>query len=263
MTSTLTPLTWAQLYAAHGLPVLPLHWVEDGACSCGTDCGNNAAKHPRTRRGKDDATTEPAVINEWWTRWPHANVGVRPPQGVVVLDVDPRNGGDTALAKLTQQHDGLPSTLVAQTGGGGHHIWYKYLGPCRGHLLPGIDLKASTGYLVAEPSQHISGRSYRWATTHPLAPAPEWLRRLITPAPLSLKPPPRAASHLRGADAGLVRKVANALEGNRNSSLYWAACRVHERGGDPALLEDLVSAAVAAGLTEPASRATTASAGAA
>jgi len=79
----------------------------------------------------------------------------------------------------------------------------------------------------------------------------------VAPAPPPVRPQPY---RVRDADIALVRKVANAPEGNRNQLLYWAACRVHERGGDPDLLEDLVSAAVAAGLTEPASRATTASA---
>ena len=41
-------LAAALAYAKKGVPVLPLHWPEDGACSCGVkDCGA-PAKHPLT-----------------------------------------------------------------------------------------------------------------------------------------------------------------------------------------------------------------------
>jgi hypothetical protein len=63
-----------------------------------------------------------------------------------------------------------------------------------------------------------------------------------------------------GSDAGLVRVVAHAAEGNRNHALHWAACRAHERGSDPALLTTLVDAAIHAGLSEAEARRTVQSA---
>ena len=35
------------------------------------------AKHPRTPHGLQDASTDKAVLEEWWRRWPDSNVGVR------------------------------------------------------------------------------------------------------------------------------------------------------------------------------------------
>jgi hypothetical protein len=52
---------------------------------------------------------------------------------------------------------------------------------------------------------------------------------------------------------------ASLAEGNRNTGLYWAACRAVERGHGDAL-NDLAAAAAQAGLPEAEVRATVASA---
>src|SRR5699024_860989 len=64
--------------AKQGLEVLPL--VPRG-------------KAPACAHGKDDATRDTAQIHDWWTRMPNANIGVRPTEGMVVIDIDPRSGG--------------------------------------------------------------------------------------------------------------------------------------------------------------------------
>ena len=89
-------------YAHRGWLVLPIHSVDTGRCTCGrADCAS-PAKHPLTRRGLKDASADPQVIERWWRRWPRANVAVRTGQesGLLVLDFDPRNGGDESLAAL-------------------------------------------------------------------------------------------------------------------------------------------------------------------
>ncbi|MGB8200044.1 MAG: bifunctional DNA primase/polymerase, partial [Pseudonocardiaceae bacterium] len=161
---------WAVRYATHGLPVLPLHSVRDGRCTCATAC-KSPGKHPLTRHGKDDASTELTQITAWWDRWPWANIGIRPPARVIVLDIDPRNGGDTALERLTRQHGLLPRTLTARTGSGGQHIWVTYTGQARGQLCRGVDVKTVRGYVVAPPSLHASGGRYEWQVVMPPARA--------------------------------------------------------------------------------------------
>ena len=141
-------------------------------------------KSPLTEHGKDDASTDPGLIRAWWERWPNANVGVRPPDGVVVIDVDTRNGGGANLRALMAEHGALPATLTAQSGSGGVHLWYAAPGPFRGNLGgrdSGIDVKSSTGYLIAPPSVHPCGGHYRWVHPGPITPAPAWLRELLTP----------------------------------------------------------------------------------
>src|SRR5262249_45820774 len=63
--------------ADFGLPVLPLHSIQDGACTCnaGKLCGS-PGKHPLTAHGTKDATLDVATITRWWTEAPSANVGI-------------------------------------------------------------------------------------------------------------------------------------------------------------------------------------------
>jgi len=259
-------LIWALSYAQRGLPVLPVYGVTgEDMCWCGRVSCHSPGKHPMTEHGLDDATTDEATIRGWWERWPEANVGVRLPPGVLVIDVDPRNGGATALLELCRAHGGgitgLTPTLTAHTGGGGLHAWYAYRGPIRARLASGIDLKGQgTGYVVMPPSRHVSGEVYSWVSMHAMAPLPAWLRHLVCPAP---PPTPRAvrrtAGERRPTGDGLVATVLYAVEGNRNRALHWAACRAVE-DGETAQLEDLVTAAVSAGLPEREARTTVRSA---
>lgn len=213
-------------------------------------------KRPLGGNGKDHATTDPDTIRAWWQRWPAANIGVRPLPGVVVLDVDPRNGGHDTLAALQRQYGPLPPTLTAETGSGGWHIWLAYSGPTRARLGAGVDVKTATGYVIAPPSVHECGGTYRWSCQLPTAPAPGWVTRLLAPPMPTTAVPNRAA----GDASGLVRTVRDAARGNRNNALLWAACRAFESGANQDILDQLTAAAIHAGLTEPEALATLGSA---
>ncbi len=239
----------AAAYARAGMAVLPLHNPLSGSCSCGDPGCRSIGKHPRILHGKDAATTDVRVIAAWWTCWPDANLGVRPPEGVIVLDVDLRAGGPTALvALLAKQGRHLPPTLTANTGGGGLHAWYACPPPYRGQLCAGVDIKSGSGYLVAPPSLHASGRRYRWANELPIAPAPSWLWQLVRrPA---TTPSSRVLPAGGSAVDGLVRVVAVAVQGGRNKALHWAACRAAERGAPVDLIDQLRDAARSVGLAD-------------
>jgi hypothetical protein len=185
-------------WAKHGHGVFPLWWpiTHDGqtVCACGRLCGKQAAKHPVARyapNGHLSASVEPGVIKLWWElRVPEANLGVRT-EKLVVIDIDPRHGGDESFAVLEREHGAMPLTWQVLTGGGGQHIIYgcpdgvaisSFTAENMDNppLGPGIDVRAKGGYIVAPPSRHISGRSYAWSVDHhphnvPLASAPDWL----------------------------------------------------------------------------------------
>ena len=235
-------------YAEAGLPVLPLHAIIRGSCSCRVESCTSAAKHPITRHGKDDATTDQGVIAEWLARFPGCNWGVRPPVGVVVLDIDPRNDGDRTLAELEKQHGAIPPTLAARTGSGGRHIWLTYNGPARGKLGQGIDVKTNGGYLVAPPSVHACGGTYAWEDTRPAAYAPQWVKDILNPPRVRR---PRLGQGALAPLEGFLLK--NREQGDRNRRLYWAACRAVEQGADP---HGLLDAAVSIGLAEAEALAT-------
>lgn len=126
-------------------------------------------------------------VRNWFRRWPEANLGVVTGaiSGLVVLDVDPRHGGDESLRALEREHGALPDTLEATTGGGGRHVYFAHPGGSvrnRVGIAPGIDLRGDGGCIVAPPSVHPSGRRYRWRKgcgpgQLTLASLPQWLER--------------------------------------------------------------------------------------
>jgi hypothetical protein len=180
------PLLAAALtYAARDWPVLPLHTPDEaGRCSCQKPkCA--VGKHPRTRNGYYDATTDKGIIEAWWQKWPDANVGIRvgAEAGIVALDVDPRNHGDAMLEVLQDEHGRLPETLVVFTGGNGQHHYFKAptiaIKGGNSVLGPGLDVKAA-GHVVAPPSLHKSGQRYEFEAAFlpgetPLAELPAWM----------------------------------------------------------------------------------------
>lgn len=179
--------------ANRGWPVFPVHTVRKGQCSCGKPECRNVGKHPMTEHGLKDATIDPATIDGWGAKCPDANVGLATGQGsrLVVLDVDPGHGGDESLRDLVARIGTLPDTVEVKTGGGGRHLYFAH--PCNGLKirtivelagLPGLDIRGDGGYVVAPPSQHVSGSRYEWeASSHPddvaLAQMPVGLLALI------------------------------------------------------------------------------------
>ena len=88
-------LDHALAYADMGWAVLPLHTVDhDRRCSCQNSACNSAGKHPVSKQGLSDATTDVRVITRWWSRVPTANIGIAcEKSGLIVVDIDPRNAG--------------------------------------------------------------------------------------------------------------------------------------------------------------------------
>jgi P4 family phage/plasmid primase-like protien len=122
-------------------------------------------KHPRLSDWEAKATTNQATIENWWRRWPNANVGIAAGKsGLVVVDADTYHemaeGGRLALTDK--------ETVTNLTGGGGEHYVYKH--PAEGPLITNSDsslpewvnIRAHGGQFVVPPSLHKSGRRYAW-----------------------------------------------------------------------------------------------------
>jgi hypothetical protein len=198
-------LPHARAWARRGHGVFPLYWpvTHNGqtVCACGRLCGKQAAKHPIARyapHGHLSATTNDDTIKQWWELCvPQANLAVAT-EKLIVIDNDPRHGGDESLAALEREHGELPRTWVSLTGGGGEHRIYAApddvaiasfsAANCTTPPLgPGIDIRARGGYIAVPPSRHISGRAYSWNVDFhpadtPLAPSPDWLIERLTRA---------------------------------------------------------------------------------
>jgi len=231
----------AMIYATQlGWRVFPLHSVADGVCSCGdAKCtGTKPGKHPRTPRGCLDATTDAAQVRIWWSQWPDAHIGVATGAGLVVIDIDPRHGGDDGFDDLRGRLGALPDTVEAITGSGGRHIYLALpegvtVRNSASTLAPGVDVRGDGGYVVAPPSGHVCGKAYGWElSSRPdevdVAPIPQaWLDAMTKRPKLRVLP---------GGSGGDI------VEGSRNETLFKRACSMRSAGfEEPAILAAILA----------------------
>lgn len=145
----MTRLEAALAYASWGWPVLPI--VPNG-------------KLPATAHGVHDASTDPEQIRKWFDGRDDLNLAIAAGarSGLVVFDIDPRNGGDDSFAEWTAKHGELEAGALQLTAGGGQHFLAVHDPSVRScKLVDGVDLLADGRYFLAFPST-IEGREYRW-----------------------------------------------------------------------------------------------------
>lgn len=181
-------------------------------------------KAPLTPHGHLDATTDEAVIRDWWERWPQANVGLAVPRGLVVVDIDDLK----ALPRLRAEGRELPATVKSTTGRG-LHLFYRVEAELRNavQLFPGVDLRGVGGYVVAPPSIHPTGAQYRWEvppSPASFAEAPGW----IGEAALE-----RRGGHARPPEEWRRITTERVSQGQRNDTLASLAGHLLRCGVDP------------------------------
>lgn len=168
------PLQYAKAYAKRGWHVLKLQ---------------TNSKAPATLNGVHSATTDEQTLNQWFGSG-HVGMGIAAGavSGIIVIDIDPRNGGHETWATLCAKHEYTPDTLVQKTGGGGWHLVYRY--PAQGArsciIGEGIDVISDGKYFVAEPSAVNAGYFFEdWDVCNDIdvdpAPLPSWLLEAVRP----------------------------------------------------------------------------------
>jgi hypothetical protein len=204
-------------YAEKGYAVLPCWWVkDDGVCACGNAACNAVGKHPINSlvpHGVFDASRDPAVVGSWLEKAPAANWGLAMgANGLVAIDIDPRNGGDVTWSVITESCGEPPETWTARTGGGGTHFIMAALA---GNKLPGkigkgIDLKHGNSYVLVEPSKTQGG--YFWIDD--LCP--------LEGAPLAdFVGFPEAEQAAPAVPSGVVRMVDSSTLADLRAALPW------------------------------------------
>lgn len=256
----------ADLYVSLGFKVFPL---------------GHGSKLPAIKGGKGfkDATDNPQIIDAWARRYPKCNIAISTgePSGIVVIDVDPRNGGFASISKLAGSGNLFPACPTAKTGNNGRHMYFRLpdgLKSSKDRLGPGIDVKSTGGYVVAAPSwiaptEAGPGGTYQWFVspeTTAIPPLPRWTVEKLMPKARDL---PRfdlmqSSEMAHRSLEGMARKLASSGAGSRNNLLNWAAYTVGaliRQGKLSTTLADqrLTQAALAAGLTLPEIKATIAS----
>jgi hypothetical protein len=167
-------------------------------CSCpkGDKCPN-IGKHPHVLNwtGLNPSkpvghSTDPAQIERWARKWPDCNWGgvTGERAGRVVIDIDPRAGGDDALVELERELGPLTETRTYRSGRGGTHYVFAYpseidgeIGTNAGELAIGVDVRGHGGMGILPGSVHENGNRYELVDDLPLADLPEaWVAALIS-----------------------------------------------------------------------------------
>lgn len=140
----------AKVYLAWGFVPIPIRLNEKRPFGCEWQA---TRKHDAIQRIK-------TALNYY--EWKHElNLGVLcgAPSGVVVLDIDLRNGGVEKWEKEVEAH-GAPDTFTVRTGSGGLHLYFKYTGdavnlPTSTNALGlGWDIRSASGQVLGPFSMH-------------------------------------------------------------------------------------------------------------
>ena len=161
-----------------GAKVLPLYSVVNGVCNCskGKNC-KAPGKHPAVRGGWRAANSNLSSIPG------NRNIGIATgsKSGIVIVDIDPRNGGTQSFSNMIKSRK-MPPTTSVSTGGGGLHYYFRVQVNVPSKVLaPGIDFLSTGKLAVLPPATHFSGKKYHWLTppSNGIAAAPQWLLDMV------------------------------------------------------------------------------------
>jgi hypothetical protein len=212
-------------YVGLGWPVVPL---------------KERSKEPAIKDWPNKAFSTPQEVKEYWSKHPDAGVGILtgPNSGLLVIDIDPRNGGEDTWDAMRESFDWV-DTAVVQTGGGGRHIYYRWPEDLDGARLPkslgpGVDIQGEGRFVVAPPSVHPDGGEYVWEGFE--LPT----RDSISDPPQALVAAIRSEARARacaGASYGTTTKIP---VGQRNTRLTSYAGRLRAKGLELEEIETLV-----------------------
>jgi hypothetical protein len=180
--------TLALQYAQEGVPVVPLHGIKDGNCTFGDDYCDRSGKHPRTKRGIKDATTDPAEIERLWAKRPKAKIGIvmGGPSRLAALLTD-GEAGQRSLRAITLTNGMLPRTVTIRDHDRRLRL-FKFDRPqtYSADIADGVRILGDGDFIVS-PSGLDSTRKRRFAKGRVLgeidiARAPDWLTADLTSA---------------------------------------------------------------------------------
>lgn len=149
---------------------------KDGKCECGNPhCPEKSLfKHPRvsnwqhTPHWSEEQLETMEMMRQFKTGY---GIALR---GVLVVDVDARNGGVASFAKLLGVVPEVAGAgLIVNTGSGGGSKHYYFKVPEDVALVikladyPGLDFKSGAAFVVGPGSQHASGTNYQIAYGSP------------------------------------------------------------------------------------------------
>jgi putative DNA primase/helicase len=210
-------------YLSLGWHIFPIFGMKDGKCQCHKEhlCPH-PGKHPIEKGGYKEASNDPEKIKAWQEKYPGCNwaVAAGEKSGLIVLDIDKRNGGFSSIDEFE-----LPETAQVHTGGDGSHYYFKYTDHIPKtvlNALPGVDIISNKFSVILPPSLHKSGKEYQW---------------LLDQAPweIELSPPPKTVldlchQKLEPEQPKGSNEETSIPEGGRNQFMTSIAGRMRSQG---------------------------------
>jgi hypothetical protein len=208
-----------------GFRIFPI-WPTDknGNCTCGKEHCIGAGKHPRSQNWPSSPNWDEEqleTMEQFSSLATHYGVVCK---GMLVIDVDARNGGVESFKKLCKaipQLD-LEAGLVVTTGSGGGSRHYYFSVDQSISLLshhpeyPGVDFQHGSKYVVGPGSKHKSGKTYTAdGSPYDIGPAPDALVDL-------LRIPERHRTEYNGTSLDVSHKdIADMLAYVHNDDLHY------------------------------------------
>jgi Bifunctional DNA primase/polymerase, N-terminal len=192
-------------------------------------------KSPACPHSFKDASTDAAQLEQLWRQYPGPLVGVPTgtASGIFVVDLDTAKHPE-ADEWLERHAAYIPETRRHRTRSGGLRLLFKHqagLKNSTSKLAPGVDTRGEGGFIIWWPFHLGLGADHSFL---PLAEVPDWLIAALNPPPpppakVISFPPIRPSPVLTEAKlTGIIRTVATANQGHRNSVTFWGACRIAE-----------------------------------
>jgi hypothetical protein len=173
----MTNLDVALEYAGLGYRILPLRPADPNV-------DEEDGKKPAISAWQHRASSEEAIVRDWWGKNPEYNLGIHT-AGIIVVDIDPLPGGqENTWPDDPQKAMDLAQAPYSRTPRGGRHYFFKqpdfgdYTNSA-GRLAPNVDVRATGGFVAAYPSVTVDG-AYEWVEPLDVPPnglplPPDWL----------------------------------------------------------------------------------------
>ena len=210
--------------AEAGFQVFPAYGVVDGRCECGNPRCESPGKHPAVKGWREQASSDPRKVREWWYQHEGRNPAVATGNGLVVLDVDGKEGAET-LRRLEEEYGALPPTPCVLTGRGKHFYfrWNSHLSNSTSRLGPKLDIRGDGGYVIGAGARHASGKEYDWKPgcspeELPMAELPSWIPALLKANPA------REETDSKKDGSSSILPEGKIPQGTRDSTLYRYGC---------------------------------------
>ena len=176
-------------------------------------------------------------IHEWEAKWPDANIGIVTGaiSGLMVIDLDTPE----AKSDLKELVPGFDFTAVPRSRTGkGWQLFFQHPGITisnRAGIIPGLDVRGDGGYVVAPPSMHPNGKTYKWdlPIDGELPKLPVELFKLIS------SPASRIENGCRER-FNTAQAIAGVAEGQRDETLFRLACKLRSADVPKGMAESLI-----------------------